>query len=269
MTRTVVTAAITLLLVVSVGCQSSNQGRSQRLAQRSGPYADPSGPVSLPETAMVRASTNEVDLVEQVAAHRRAYRQSLELLIQNYSAAGNNMKLNWAEEELRSLNRIPQYRYIIDAEVLPPDLKATARIREADELYLEATGIQRRAEPLPLLKNDELLRVALDRYSQLIRQHPTSDKIDDAAYKMAGIHEHFKDHTIALLYYQRAYQWDAETPYPARFKAAFILDKKLRRRDEALELYQEAVIKEAQYDEWKAFAEQRIENLSRSDSEPQ
>jgi len=50
MTRTVVTAAITLLLVVSVGCQSSNQGRSQRLAQRNGPYADPSGPVSRPPT---------------------------------------------------------------------------------------------------------------------------------------------------------------------------------------------------------------------------
>lgn len=269
MTRTVVTAAITLLLVVSVGCQSTDQGRSQRLPRRSGAYSDPAQPVNLPETAMVRASTDEVDLVEQVAAHRRAYRQSLELLIQNYAAVGNNMKLNWAQEELRSLDRIPQYRYIIDAEVLPPDLRATARIPEADELYLEATGVQKRAEPLPLLKDDELLRVALDRYSQLIREYPTSDKIDDAAYKMAGIHEHFRDYTIALLYYQRAYQWDAETPYPARFKAAFILDKKLRRRDEALELYQEAVIKEAQYDEWKAFAEQRIESLTKSDSEPQ
>jgi len=79
MTRTVVTAAITLLLVVSVGCQSTDQGRSQRLPRRSGAYSDPAQPVKLPETAMVRASTDEVDLVEQVAAHRRAYRQSLEL----------------------------------------------------------------------------------------------------------------------------------------------------------------------------------------------
>ncbi|MBN2131287.1 MAG: hypothetical protein JW741_17435, partial [Sedimentisphaerales bacterium] len=103
MTRTVVTAAITLLLVVSVGCQSTDQGRSQRLPRRNGAYADPAQPVNPPESAMVRASTDEVDLVEQVAAHRRAYRQSLELLIQNYSGAGNNMKLNWAQEELRSL----------------------------------------------------------------------------------------------------------------------------------------------------------------------
>jgi len=116
-----------------------------------------------------------------------------------------------------------------------------------------------------MLKDEELLRVALEKYGQLIRQYPTSDKIDDAAHEMAGIYEHFRDYTIALKYYQRTYQWDPETPYAARFKAASILDKKLHRRAEALELYQEAVIKEAQYDEWKMFAEDRIEDLSRSE----
>jgi len=266
MTRTVVTTAIAVLLMVSVGCQSPDQGRGQRLPRRTDGYTDPSPQAG---TATVKPSTDEVDLVEQVAAHRQAYRHSLELLIEYYTGSGNNMKLNWAREELEALDRIPQYRYIIDAEVLPPDLKASARIPAADDLYAEAARVQRQAGPLPLLKDNELLRVALDKYGQLIRQYPTSDKIDDAAYKMAGIHEHFDDHTIALLYYQRAYQWDARTPYPARFKAAFVLDKKLQRRAEALELYQEAVIKEAQYDEWKLFAEQRIQSLTRSDSEQQ
>ena len=58
----------------------------------------------------------------------------------------------------------------------------------------------------------ELLRAALRKYGELISQYPTSDKIDDAAYKMARIHEGFGDYTIALAFYQRAYQWDAATP---------------------------------------------------------
>ena len=49
------------------------------------------------------------------------------------------------------------------------------------------------------------------------------------------------DYKLALLYYQRTYQWDPETSYPARFKAAFILDRQFHQRDEALKLYQEAL----------------------------
>lgn len=263
MTRTVVIGAFILLLTVSVGCQNPDRGLGQRLPRRGTPYT------TSPEPASTEGAVpgDELDMVEQMASQRQAYRRSLESLIGHYAGVGNNQKLNWAREELGALDRIPQYRYIVDAQVLGPELKATTRIPAADELYEEAKNIQRQAEPLPVLKDEELLRVALDKYSQLIRQYPTSDKIDDAAYRMANMHEYFKDYTIALKYYQRAYQWDAETPYPARFKAASILDKKLRRRAEALELYQEAVIREAQYDEWKMFAEDRIEELSRSDGD--
>jgi tetratricopeptide (TPR) repeat protein len=103
-------------------------------------------------------------------------------------------------------------------------------------------------------------------YTQLIRQYPTSDKIDDAAYQVAEIYESFKNYEIALLYYQRAYQWNPETPHPARFHAAVLLDKRLHRRDEALELYQEAVLHEGgRFDEWKVYGEKRIRELSTSD----
>ena len=47
-------------------------------------------------------------------------------------------------------------------------------------------------------------------------------------------------------------------------QAASILDRKLHRRDEALALYQEAIIKEAQHDEWRMSAEHRVKTLSRS-----
>jgi len=259
MTRTVTTIVIISLLVMAIGCAPSDRGLGQRLPQRT-TYAAPATDSS------VTGSTDEIDLVEQVSTFRQDYRRSLQLLVQHYTVVGDNKKLNWAKEELRALDRMPQYRYIIDAEVLPASLTAGTRIPVADELYLDAVETQRQAEPIGILKDEEQLRVALEKYSQLIRQYPSSDKIDDAAYRAAGIYEYFKDYEVALLYYKRAYQWEPDTPYPARFHAASLLDKKLHRRDEALELYQEALLREGErYSEWKMYGNKRVKELSKSD----
>jgi tetratricopeptide (TPR) repeat protein len=229
---------------------------------RGQPYSEATTPVPVE----AGASADEIDLVEQMSTQRQAYRRSLETLIHHYDAAGNNTKLTWARSELQALDRIPQYRYIIDAQVLSPDLKATARIQAADDLYAEAMQTEKKAGLLPVLKDEEILRVAVGQYSNLIRQYPTSDKIDDVAYRLGGIHEYFGDYTIALSYYQRAYQWDPSTPHPARYKAALLLDNKLHRRAEALELYQEALVKEGQNSEVnKPYVERRIKELNRSD----
>ncbi len=261
MTRTVIIATTLLLLVAAAGCTPTDRGLSHRLPQRT-IYESPT-PAA--EADQVVGSTDEVDLVEQVATHRRSYRRSVELLVTHYTVVGDNRKLRWAQEELRALDRMPQYRYIIDAQVMPANLQASTRIPAADELYLYAVETQRQAEPIGILKDEELLRVALTKYNSLIRQYPNSDKIDDAAYRAAGIYDYFKDYEIALLYYQRAYQWDPDTPYPARFYAASLLDKKLHRRDEALQVYQEAVLREGdRYDEWKMYGERRIKELSSS-----
>ncbi len=262
MTRIVVTAAMIALLTVIVGCQNPNQGTSQRLPGRETPTVQATTPMPV---EMV-ASADEIDLVEQMAAQRQAYRGSLEKLIQYYDTRGANDKLVWARTELQALDRIPQYRYIVEAQVLPPDLKPSAKIQAADELYTKAVDTERRAGVLPWpLKDEELLRAALTQYSELLGKYPTSDLIDDAAYNMAGIHEYFKDYVIALQFYQRVYQWDPATKYPARFKAAAILDYRLHRRAEALQLYQEAIVKEAQFTDLKASAERRIQALSTSD----
>lgn len=256
MARTVLTVVLVILLGVLVGCASIDSGRAQLVA---------AGAKQSAETSAIKiAGAGETDVVEQVAVNRQAYRQGLELLKKHYIKTGNNMKLLWAKKELAALDAMPQYNYIIEAGVAGPSLKASSTIAEADELYEEGLGLERKAGLLPLLKNEELLRLALDKYNQLIRKHPSSDKIDDAAYRAGIIYEHFKDYTIALLYYQRAYQWEPDTVYPARFKAAFVLDKRLHRRDEALELYQEAVKKEGEHQEWKEFAEKRIRKFTES-----
>ncbi|OHB68700.1 MAG: hypothetical protein A2Y77_17040 [Planctomycetes bacterium RBG_13_62_9] len=231
------------------------------LPQRSNPYMnDPNGlPLEAP------GSADEIDLVEKMVSHRQAYRTSLQALVQHYDAVGNNQKTTWAKQELTALDRIPQFRYITD--VMPTSLKATERITAADQLYEEAEKIRRQAGAIPVpapLKDEDLLRAALVKYSELITKYPTSDKIDDAAYRMAGVQEDLGDPTLAAQYYQRAYQWDPATPYPARYKAATVLDRKLHRRAEALELYQESVVKEARFAGEKAAAERRIKELTTS-----
>jgi tetratricopeptide (TPR) repeat protein len=260
MTRIVTTATVTVLLTLLAGCET-NTGTSQRLPARSNPYmADSNQPLAKPTSA------NEIDLVEKMVADRQAYQRSLQALVQHYTASGNHDKTTWAEEELTALNRIPQYQYIIEAQVMPASLKATESIAAADQMYDEAQRFYRDAGiiPITITKDEEMLRAALRKYGQLITTYPTSDKIDDAAYMMGRIHEGFGRYAIALAFYQRAYQWDAATPFPARFRAADILDRKLHRRAEALQVYQEAIVKEARYIDLRLMAERRVQELNTS-----
>lgn len=262
MTKTILTAVLIVLLHVLVGCRPINTGESQLVPAPA--------KTSVRRVPMVEVrSTNESDIVEEVAANREAYRQALELLVGYYSKMGDNTKAVWAERELAGLNVIPQYNYIVEASVAGPGLSATTAVREADYLYRDGVELQKKAERMPLIKDEDLLRLALDKYNEIIRKHPSSDKIDDAAYRAAKIYEYFKDYTIALLYCQRTYQWDPETIYPARFREAFILDEHLRRRAEALEAYKRAVnsAKGGEHTSWRRFAEKRIRELTKSEGQ--
>ena len=257
MARIVLTAVVIVLLNVLVGCQSVDSGRGQLMPARTRTSIGAPGVVSV-------VDAGETDFVEQIAVNRQAYRQGLQLLVGYYTRIGNNMKLNWAKDELSALDSIPQYKYIIDAEAAGANLRASTSIPEADEIYQDALELQKQAGALLVIKDDDLLRLAADKYNRLIKRYPSSDKIDDAAYKAGEIYEYFKDYSIALLYYKRAYQWDPGTMHPARFRAARILDKRLHRYAEALALYREAIKTEGAYErhrKWTEFAEQRIIEL--------
>ncbi|MGA1980398.1 MAG: hypothetical protein ABSG99_07565 [Sedimentisphaerales bacterium] len=250
MAKTILTVLLIVLLNVLVGCYGPDSGRSQFL------------PTPMKTVSVVEAG--EADIIEHMATSRLAYRQYLESLIAYYKKTGDNMKLRWAEDELDRLNDMPQYSYIIEASVAGPNLKAKDSINAANYLYDEAYRLEKAAKRLIVIVDENLLRVALDKYNQVIKQYPTSDKIDEAAYRAGGIYEHFKDYTIALLYYQRAYQWDSATTNPARFKAAYILDQYLHRRAEALPLYQYALGNEKLSKDDQEFVQKRIEELTKS-----
>ncbi len=260
MARIVLTAVVIVLLNVLVGCQGVDSGRGQIISARTRTSVGHAGVVNIDKAG-------ETDFVEQIAVNRQAYRQGLKLLIGYYTKTGNNMKFNWAKNELAALDSIPQYKYIVEAEAARANLRASTSIPEADDLYEDALQLVKDAGVI--LKNNDLLRLALDKYDRLIRQHPSSDKIDDAAFKAGEIYEYFQDYSIALLYYKRAYQWDPDTIYPARFRSARILDK-LHRNAEALELYRQAIKtegKRAKYRIWKEYAEKRIKTLYRTEGD--
>lgn len=256
MARLVLIALALAAMTVLAGCNSVDTGKGQILPPQAG---------SLPPQTVDLTRTAEVDLAEQVVVSRQAYRRALEVLFQHYNKTGNSMKLAWVEKELAALNEMPQYNYIVEAAVAGANLKATSSVSDADYLYADAVRLEEQAGQFLVVKDEDLLRLALDKYNQLINKFPSSDKIDDAAYRAAGIYEHLKDYTIAVLYYQRAYQWELQTPYPARFKAAFILDQRLHRRAEALQLYQEALARittASQHREWQKYAERRVKELT-------
>jgi len=251
MARTILTTVLIVLLSVLVGCTGVDSGRSQLAPTHHGP-----APVSS------ITDTGESDLIEQMALNRQAYRQGLELLIKYYTRMGNSMKLQWAQKELRGLDSVPQYTYHVVGEKV--NLEAKTSISEADALYDEALQIENKAGTL-FLKDKQMLRLALTKYNQLIEKHGSSDKIDDAAYRAAGIYEHFKDYTLAVLYYKRVYQWDRYTVLPAKYRAAKILDKRLHERTEALELYRQVIGDEAVPQTYRDFAQIRINELTKSE----
>ncbi len=259
MARIVLTAVLIVLLNVLAGCGGADKGKGRLIATSAKKYS---------YTGEAKVSQKEeIDTVEQMAVNRQAYRQGLQLLIDYYNKVGNNMKLQWAKKELAALNAMPQYKYIIEAEVAGPNLKAATAIPEADELYGDAVRLEKQGNRLIVIKDNDLLRLALDKYNELIKKHPSSDKIDDAAYRAGKIYEYFKDYSIALIYYKRTYQWNAETTYPARFKEAYILDQRLHQRAEALELYQKAlkaIKKEGEHKQWQLWTEERIKELTES-----
>jgi len=261
MARTILTLLVIVLLNVLVGCSNIDSGKSQLMPART--------KTSIASAPIIQiAQAGEVDIVEQVAVNRQSYRQGLELLIDYYTKGGNSMKLDWAQKELKSLNSIPQYKYIIEASIAGPNLKTTTSIPEADELYEDAAKLAEKAGQLFIIKDQDTLRLALDKYNQLIKKYPSSDKIDDAAYNAGKIYEYFKDYSIALLYYQRTYQWDPQTIYPSKFRAAYTLDKHLKQRAQALELYKQALGElkdENQHKQWKEYTQSRIKELTKSD----
>ena len=254
MSRIIFVAGALLPVVFVLGCRQEVIKDDARFR------VDPTQAVVVAQEGFSVPDAAEVDLVEQMAANRNAYRAALSRLIEYYRTTGNATKLNWAQRELTTML---QYRYLMAAESAYANMQALNQIPAADELFNSAMELYKDAGGLLIITNEKKLRSALNMFNELITNYPTSDKIDDAAYRAGRIYEHFKDYEIAAVYYQRAFQWDEYTPYPTRFRAAYVMDQYLHMRKEALTLYQMAYELESRYQTNTEYAQKRIVELTR------
>jgi tetratricopeptide (TPR) repeat protein len=207
----------------------------------------------------------EVDVVEQVAATRSAYQAALEELIAYYKSTGNETKRRWANNELTTLKQMAQYRYLMPGEWVTQQMSATEKVEGAEALYKKALGLYIDAGGYFIITSNAKLRQSLQLFNQLIGEYPNSTRIDEAAYRAGQIYEHFKDYELAAVMYQRCFQWNDKTSFPARYRAAVVLDNKLKMRKEALALYKLAVQQESRYEDNTKYAQSRIFELSKPD----
>jgi tetratricopeptide (TPR) repeat protein len=249
-------AAIVLPTVLLLGCDNTKSRDAHLLEPQQVTVAPQDGVYLAP-------GSNEVDYVEKLAATRSAYRQALLELLEYYRSVGNAAKSQWAQTELKTFDQMVRYQYLQPAEWVPENLAATESIEEADALYSEAKALYNESGGMIIVANKAKLQQALGFFNQLIQQYPSSDKIDDAAYKAGRIYEYLKNYELAAVYYQRAFQWNETTTYPARFRAAKVMDQKLRMRGEALELYKASIVKESRYSENVEFAKERVAALTK------
>ena len=221
-------------------------------------------PLATAQTADLERNT-EAQLVEQMGRYREQYRNHLELLGEFYDRQGNQLKAEWAAAELEHLNTGPTRPYLVVAELAGADLRASTAVPEADELFGEAIELLKQGRPkiANLFSDKNKLYLAIDKFNEMITTYPNSDKIDDAAFQIGEINRRYlKDYNVALLYYQRAWQWDPETTLPVRYATALIYDEHMHDRIKAIQYYEQAINLESSYVDNVLDAQRRIKVLN-------
>lgn len=178
----------------------------------------------------------EVNAAKRVINARGEYRTSLEALRGLYANNGDNEKLKWVEDEIRQYHRVPKHAYVLDLDVPGPGLRAEQNIPAANELYRRAMEYKDRGFGSDYIDNQIRSELLLQ---QLINQYPTSNRIGDSAYQLGDIYESkaYRQYRRAAAYFERSFQWNPNTQFDGRLRAARIHDKALNERGRAIELY--------------------------------
>lgn len=208
------------------------------VARAQAPAATP-----LPAAAPAPGVNSDVELVERLLAARREYQTAIEALRAHYSAAGDLERTRWAEEELRQFHRIAKQAFRLDLDVPPPTLQAAYNIPEANELYRRAMLYKDKGWGSDYVDNQRRAELLLQ---QLLTTYPQSDKIGDAAYQLGDLYESkaYRQYRRSAQYFERAFQWNPNTQFDARLRAARLYERQLQERGRALELYRDVTTHE-------------------------
>jgi hypothetical protein len=208
-----------------------------------------------------KTPTSDIELVERVLLARREYQKSLEVLRHHYRKVGDVERTHWAEEELIQYHRILHQAYRLDLDVPPPTLRATVNIPEANKIYARAMSFKDKGSGTDYIDNQRRAELL---FQQILSHYPQSTMIDDAAYMLGDIYESraCKQYRRAAMYFERCFQWNINTQFDARLRAARLYDKQLLERGRAIELYKEILTHEHSEPKRTAEADKRLKELS-------
>lgn len=220
-----------------------------------GPPSPPAAPSRTPG-----APASDVEFVERILAARRDYQIALEELRRHYLSVGDLERARWAEEELVQFHRISKHAYRLELDVPPPTLQAQHNIAEANDLYMRGMSFKDKGWGTTYIDNQRRAELL---FQQLLTSYPQSDKIDDSAYQLGDIYESsaYKQYRRSAQYFERCFQWNPNTQFDARIRAARLYDKQLSERTRALELYREIATHEVD-PKRRTEAQKRLTDLS-------
>jgi TolA-binding protein len=203
---------------------------------------------------------SDIELVERLLAARREYQLALETLRNHYATTGDVERARWSEEELRQFHRIAKQAYRLELDVPPPTLQASYNLPEANELYRKAMAFKDKGWGTDFIDNQRRAELL---FQQLLTNYPQSDKIGDAAYQLGDIYEckAYKQYRRAAHYFERCFQWNPNTHWDARLRAARLYDKQLAERVRAMELYRDVTTHETD-EKRRQEAQKRLSELS-------
>lgn len=201
-------------------------------------------------------------IANTIQTSRENYKKALIELIQHYLDIGNQSRLDQARKELKSLNKVPQLRYLTAGEETK-EIIPSKNIEDANILFQDGMTYK---NSLNIFKKKINLSHSAARFRRILNKYPESDKADDAAYELADILEKsaFKNYEEAAFYYVRCYELNPNTEMPAYYKAGKVYDEKLHDYSAAIKNY-ELALETCKNEEYRKNARSRLDFLNKQE----
>jgi tetratricopeptide (TPR) repeat protein len=167
----------------------------------------------------------ELAMVEKLVQARNDYEDLLRRLAEFYGSSGNVYKKELVQTELDAFMRMDKYDYIVPT--LDVSGPPSEYIPEAERLFRDGKTYY---DYFDLFNKKEKLNMALARFRQVLKDYPTSDKVDDCAFYIGKIYaaDGFRDYETAVKFLELAYELNPLTENPARIEALEVYYKRLK-----------------------------------------
>lgn len=256
------------VLIAFCGCEGWNRKNDYAVVDVKPPEEDA-------EIVKTRSGdiANFADKVEEMMETREHYLTQLKDLERLYLQAGDSAKADWARRQRALTAAVEVFPYLTAAPVEHrAEVSPQESIPEADALYNKALTIHNQVKLVPLAgvlpSNKKKAREALEMFKKVLKDYPSSDKVDDCAFYCGEIYKEYlreddPHDELSVRYYQWAAALDAKTPHPARFQCAVVYDFRRHDRTRAIELYNQVLdTEENGNNSNQRFSASRIEQLT-------